>query len=187
MGGNPFEALRPVGASYAQLPILQAFNWSECLAGVESGEWYVVAFRSVRHEAADPHLLKALDDLAYEEALREPGLLLYFRGVMNERRECLSICVWESQLRAQAATRMPSHRTAADATDQLYTLFELERWMLLKRCGSGRLEVRPVAVEDGKASRYASAVTQDRAGLWYSMEGASHVQQTPDPPAAYSG
>ena len=163
---NPFERLEPVGPSYARLPVLQAFNWSECLAGVEGGEWYVVAFRSIRNVAADPELLKALDDRAYEEATREPGLLMYFRGSMNERRECLSICVWESQQRARAATTMPSHRAAAEATDALYTLFELERWMLSKRHDSGILDIHPVRVEGSAAARYASAVTQDRAGMW---------------------
>src|SRR5436309_8604753 len=127
---NPFEQLQPAGSSYARLPILQALNWSECLAAIESGEWYVVVFRSIRREAADPAVLKALDDRAYEEAMREPGLLLYFRGSMNERSECLSICVWESQQQAQAAVRQPSHRTAANATDEMCDLFELKRWIL---------------------------------------------------------
>jgi heme-degrading monooxygenase HmoA len=141
---------------------------------VESGEWYVVAFRSIRSAGADPELLKALDDRAYEEATREPGLLLYFRGSMNERHECLSICVWESRERAQAATKMPLHRAAAKETDALYTLFELERWILSKRRGSGTLEIRPVRVEAGPAVRYASAVTQDRAGRWFAMN-ADHT------------
>lgn len=167
---NPFEQLEPVGGSYAALPILQAFNWSQCLAAVESGEWYVVAFRSIRDVAADPELLKALDDRAYEEAMREPGLLLYFRGSMNERRECLSICVWESRQRARAATTMPSHRAAEDATDALYTLFELERWMLSKRRDSVILDIRPVQVDARGAARYASAVTQEAAGVWFAPE-----------------
>lgn len=170
MRANPFQQLQPVGPSYARLPVLQAFNWSKCLAGVESGEWYVVAFRSIRNAAAAPELLKALDDRAYEEATREPGLLFYFRGSMNEQYECLSICVWESQERAQAATRMPLHRAAAEATDALYVLFELERWILSKRRGSGTVDIRPVRVEAGRAARYASAVTQDRAGTWFAMD-----------------
>ena len=75
MNPNPFEHLAPTGPTYARLPLLQAFNWEECLAGQAPRQWYVVAFRSIRSATADPAYLKLLDDLAYEEAMREPGLL----------------------------------------------------------------------------------------------------------------
>lgn len=179
MSSNPFERLTAACRGYASLPILEAFNWPECLAEVEDGEWYIVAFRSVRRETADPHRLKQLDDLAYEEALTRPGLLLYFRGVMNERRECLSICVWESQESAREATRLPSHQAAAQITDETYTLFELERWVLTKVPGSGRLEIRPVVADPGIASRYASAVTQATRGFWLALDDLGRGLQLP--------
>jgi hypothetical protein len=130
---NPFEGLAPVGGNYARLPLLRAFNWADCLADQPARDWYVVAFRSIRNVAADPDYLKLLDDLAYEEAQREPGLLLYFRGTMTDNRECLSICIWEGQAEAEAATRLSAHRAAADITDDMYDVFELERWLLVKR------------------------------------------------------
>ena len=144
MSENPFERLNPTGPTYARLPLLQAFNWEECLADSRPREWYVVAFRSIRSVCADPAYLKALDDLAYEEAMREPGLLLYFRGTLTEHRECLSICVWESQRQAQAATRLAAHQTAADMTDEMYEVFELERWILAKTADDEDLQLRAV-------------------------------------------
>jgi hypothetical protein len=139
---NPFELLSPTGPSFARLPLLQAFNWEECLASQAPRQWYVVAFRSIRSATADPEYLKLLDDLAYDAAMREPGLLLYFRGSLTEHRECLSICVWESQAKAQAATRLSAHQAAADITDDMYDVFELERWHLIKHQSNGALELQ---------------------------------------------
>lgn len=143
MNANSFEGLSPSGQSYARLPLLHAFNWAECLAHEPARQWYVVAFRSIRSATADPAYLKMLDDLAYEEARREPGLLWYFRGTMTEQRECLSICVWEGQPQAQAATRLAAHQAAADITDDMYDLFEMERWLLIKHESTSQLELRP--------------------------------------------
>lgn len=186
MNSNPFQRLTPVCRGYARLPILEAFNWSECLADVEAGEWYIVAFRSIRRETADPHRLKMLDDLAYEEARSRPGLLLYFRGAMNERRECLSVCVWENPKLAREATRLPSHRAAAEITDETYALFELERWILAKAHETGRLEIRPIPAEPGIASRYASAVTQASAGFWLALDDFGRSLQAPAPEPGYA-
>jgi hypothetical protein len=144
---NPFEHLSPTGPAYARLPLLQAFNWEECLADQGPRQWYVVAFRSIRSATADPAYLKLLDDLAYEEAMREPGLLLYFRGTLTEQRECLSICVWDSQGKAQAATRLSAHQAAADITDDMYDVFELERWHLIKHESGATLELQPAPWE----------------------------------------
>ena len=129
-----FERLAPRTPNYAELPVLDGFNWVDCLADVEAGRRYLVVFRSVRRETADPVRLKAFDDLAYEEAAERPGLLVYFRGCLNANHECLSFCLWESQEQAEAATRLPLHRAAADLTDEMYASFELERWILTK-CG----------------------------------------------------
>ncbi|MGI8968793.1 MAG: hypothetical protein ACR2GA_06790 [Chloroflexota bacterium] len=151
---NVFEHLVPTDPAYAGLPLLRAFNWAECLKSEPSRHWYVVAFRSIRSTTADAAYLKLLDDLAYEEAMSEPGLLWYFRGTMTERRECLSICVWESQAQAQAATHRTAHRAAADITDAMYDVFELERWLLIKHPVSGELELRPVALDTIEPTPY---------------------------------
>ena len=163
---NPFERLVPTGSSYARLPLLQAFNWADVLADSPPRQWYVVAFRSIRRATADPAYLKLLDDLAYEEALREPGLLLYFRGTMTDRRECLSICVWEDRAQAQATTRLSAHQAAADITDDMYEVFELERWILIKRTSSQELELHAVPLDPAQmVHRRSSALRPDSARL----------------------
>jgi hypothetical protein len=144
MSENPFERLSPTGPDHQRLPLLQAFNWAECLADQPPREWYVVAFRSIRSAGANPALLKLLDDMAYEEAMREPGLLLYYRGSLTEDRECLSICIWESQAHALAAIRRAAHQAAADVTDDMYDVFELERGRLIKHATESTLELLPV-------------------------------------------
>ena len=63
-----FQRLKPLTPEYAMLPILEGFNWVECLAGVDAAQLYLVIFRSVRRETADPVRLKEYDDLAYAEA-----------------------------------------------------------------------------------------------------------------------
>ena len=39
---------QPVSDRYAHLPVELAFTWADCLDSVGPGEWYMVAFRSVR-------------------------------------------------------------------------------------------------------------------------------------------
>ena len=137
--------MRPITRKYAALPILEGFNWSECLAEVDAARFYLVIFRSVRRETADPIRLKAYDDRAYAEAREQSGLLLYFRGGLNHRRECLSFCIWENQEQAQAATQLAAHEAAAQLTDEMYASFVLERWILTKRPGSSSLELYPAS------------------------------------------
>jgi hypothetical protein len=138
----PSHVLRPAGPWYAGAPILEAFNWSECLATFPPCQLFLVVFRSVRRESADPILLKSMDDRAYEDALSASGLLHYFRGSLNERRDCLSFCLWETQEAAAMATKRPAHDDAVDITDIMYDSFDLERWYLIKH-ESGSLEVWP--------------------------------------------
>jgi hypothetical protein len=61
-------------------------------------------FRSVRRATAELGLLKEHDDRAFEAALEAGGLLRYFKGQMNQRRECLSFCLWE---RKEQAVTLP--------------------------------------------------------------------------------
>jgi hypothetical protein len=156
MNESPFELLRPITPDYAELPILEGFNWAECFSAINEARLYLVVFRSVRRETADPVRLKLFDDLAYEEARAASGLLYYFRGSLNLRRECLSFCLWETQEQAEAATRLSSHAAAAHLTEEMYESFVLERWTLIKRVGSDWLELRPATRWIGAQSSLTS-------------------------------
>jgi hypothetical protein len=124
--------LSPIHPDYATLPIQEGFNWSSCLGEVPFDRLYLVVFRSVRRTTADFELLKDHDDKAYAEALEAGGLLRYFRGSMNERRECLSFCLWEDREQARRAPGGASHRTAAAITADMYESYVLERYDLIK-------------------------------------------------------
>lgn len=138
------DALMPIDAAYATLPILQGFNWVDCLATVEEGKWFLVVFRSVRSEMYDDALVTEFDEQAYQEALESSGLLYYFRGGMNEQRQCLSLCVWENQTQAHVASRLPRHQAAARLARDAYMSFGLERHLLVKSRGSVTLELEPL-------------------------------------------
>jgi hypothetical protein len=124
--------LSPIHPDHATLPIQEGFNWSSCLAEVPFSRLYLVVFRSVRRTMADLELLKEHDAKAYAEALEAGGLLRYFRGSMNERRECLSFCLWESREQARRAAGGASHRRATEITAAMYESYALERYDLIK-------------------------------------------------------
>jgi len=138
---SPFHMLAPITAHYATLPILQGFNWTECLSAVEEGQWYLVVFRSVRRATADTALLTEFDDHAYAEALEAGGLVYYFRGQLSPRRACLSFCLWDTPEQARAALRLPRHHNAVRAVPEMYESYLLERYTLIKRAGSPDLEL----------------------------------------------
>ena len=133
--------LSPIHPDYATLPIQEGFNWFSCLTEVRFDRLYLVVFRSVRRATADLELLKEFDDRAYAEALEAGGLLRYFRGSMDERRRCLSFCLWESRVRARRASGGASHRRAAALTADMYESYSLERYDLVKE-GTGDLAFR---------------------------------------------
>src|SRR5918994_2351914 len=130
-----YEACRqisPIKQDYANLPIEEGFDWLSSLGDIPFDRLYLVVFRSVRRPTADLRLLKEHDDRAYEDAVEAGGLLRYFKGEMNGRRECLSFCLWESRERALTASGGVSHRTAAQLTDRMYESYTLERYELAK-------------------------------------------------------
>ena len=142
--GSPFDRLVPVGSDYAVRPIDEAFNWGACLAAVDRGEWYVVAFRSIRRPDANEELLDELDDRAFVEASAFSGLLHYFSGSMDDDRRCLSMCVWEDRQRAREAAALPEHLGAVGIADTTYVNYVLERYRLTKRDGAVELaEIEP--------------------------------------------
>ncbi len=124
--------LSPTHPDHASLPIEEAFNWSSCFTGIPFDRLYLVVFRSVRRATADLDLLRAHDDLAYADALEAGGLLYYFKGETNERRECLSFCLWESRQQAQRASGGTSHSAATRITAQMYESYSLERYYVMK-------------------------------------------------------
>jgi hypothetical protein len=124
--------ISPINPNYANLPVEEGFDWSSRLGEAHFDQLYLVVFRSVRRPTADLRLLKEHDDRAYGDAIEAGGLLRYFRGEMNARRECLSFCLWESREQAVTASDGASHRTAAQLTAQMYESYTLERYELAK-------------------------------------------------------
>ena len=156
-----FKACRrisPINPDYANLPIREGFNWFSCLGDACFGGLYLVVFRSVRRATADLRLLQEHDDRAYQAALEAGGLLRYFKGEMNERRECLSFCLWESREQAVAASGGASHRTAAQVTAEMYESYTLERYGLTND-DTGELAFRRLDGEPARAGADPSGVS----------------------------
>jgi hypothetical protein len=122
----PFERLAPVSDRYASLPVAEAFTWEACLADVPTGEWYMVAFRSIRRADSDEARLTALDDAAHAEAAQAPGFVHYLKGPSNAAGECMSFCLWTSRPEARAAAGRPAHVEAAGLTFESYAHYSLE-------------------------------------------------------------
>ena len=129
----------PLYPDYATRPIQDGFSWSSSLLGCPFERLYLVVFRSVRRPSADLELLREHDNRAYEKALDSGGLLRYFKGEANERRECLSFCLWETRKQAKEAAGGASHRSAADISVGMYESYVLDRYWL-KKIVSGRGE-----------------------------------------------
>jgi hypothetical protein len=153
------QQLSPIHPDHATLPIREGFNWSSCLGDARFDRLYLVVFRSMLRVTADLELLWEHDKRAHAEALKAGGLLCYFRGVMNERRECLSFCLWESREQARRASAGASHRAASGIVAQTYVAHSLERYDLIK-VGEAkeRLEFRPL--EEGVSHQGMGALGQ---------------------------
>jgi hypothetical protein len=126
------QQISPIHPDYATRPIQEGFDWPSSLAGCRFDRLYLVVFRSVRRPTADLEVLREYDDRAYAEALDSGGLLRYFKGTANDRRECLSFCLWESREQAIRAAGAASHRSAADISFQMYESYVLDRYWLKK-------------------------------------------------------
>src|SRR5918998_992480 len=126
------QQISPIHPGYAMRPIQDGFSWSSSLAGCAFDRLYLVVFRSVRRPSADLDLLREHDDRAYEVALESGGLLRYFKGDANERRECLSFCLWETRGQAIGAAGATSHQSAAEISVRMYESYVLDRYWLKK-------------------------------------------------------
>jgi hypothetical protein len=140
------QQISPMHPDYATRPIQDGFDWSSSLAGCPFDRLYLVVFRSVRRPTADLDLLREHDDRAYAEALESGGLLRYFKGNANERRECLSFCLWETREQAIEAADAASHRSAAGISVRMYESYVLDRYWLKKvaTARGERLDFEPI-------------------------------------------
>ncbi len=117
---------------YMLLPVESSFSWHECFHNVESGEWYLVVFRSKHRHDADEALLTELDNTASAAARETPGFLHYFIGVPRATGECLSFCLWENQASARAGSAKPGHLKAVELGMQSFEYYTLERHVITK-------------------------------------------------------
>lgn len=97
--------LTPIRDDYATAPYLDAFNWTAVfeylhdLTETAGYHWtrqtfYVVAFRSILNPDVDGEWLGALDAHSHREATESGGLLKYWFGSKNARRENLATCAF---------------------------------------------------------------------------------------------
>lgn len=123
---DAFAALTPVSDAYATLPVAEAFDWTEVGRQLGEGEWYLVAFRSIRRADADEARLTGFDDAAHHEAQASPGFVHYFKGPAASDRSCLSFCLWTSRAEARAAAGRPAHVAAISVLNEMYEAYTLE-------------------------------------------------------------
>ncbi len=132
-----FDRLTPVSDRYAGLPVADAFDWAACLDDVGPGEWYMVAFRSVRRANVDEDRLNAYDDWAHKEAMGAPGYVHYFKGPTCPDGRCMSFCLWDSRTEARAASGSAAHTQAAALTHEAYAEYSLEFHRVTRVAGGG--------------------------------------------------
>ena len=133
---DAFAALAPVSEDYASLPIADAFDWSRVGRELGTGEWYLVAFRSIRRADADEIRLAEFDDRAHHEAQSAPGFVHYFKGPAAADGSCLSFCLWTSRAEARAAAGRPDHRNAITVINEMYERNVLEFLRVTGRAGA---------------------------------------------------
>lgn len=132
---DALDALAPTSDAYATMPVARAFDWSAASEALGEGEWYMVAFRSVRRADADEVRLTRFDDAAQEEAQASPGFIHYFKGPAAADRTCLSFCIWTSRAAARAAAGRPRHVEAVSLIGEMYERYTLEFLRITGRPG----------------------------------------------------
>ena len=134
--------LGPVSERYAELPVGEAFTWDESSAGLGDGEWYLVAFRSIRRADANEERLCAFDEAAHVEAAAAPGFIHYFKGPAAADGSCLSFCLWQTRADARAAAGRPDHVRAVSLIAEMYERYTLE-FHRVSRVAGGTLAFEP--------------------------------------------
>jgi hypothetical protein len=123
---DALAALAPVSDAYASMPIGAAFDWTDVAGQLGDGEWYMVAFRSIRRIGADEARLCTYDELAHHEAAAAPGFVHYFKGPRAADRSCLSFCLWDSRTQARSAAGQRHHVEAVSLLNEMYESYNLE-------------------------------------------------------------
>lgn len=127
--------LRPISEAYASLPVSDAFNWDEASRHLGDGEWYLVAFRSIRRAGADEERLNEYDEMAHQEAAGAPGFVHYFKGPAGPDGSCLSFCLWQSRAEARTAARGSAHLRAVGLLSEMYQQYALEFLRVSRHAG----------------------------------------------------
>jgi hypothetical protein len=156
---DALAALQPASDRYATLPVAEGFDWTEVARQLGDGEWYLVAFRSIRRADADEARLTAYDDRAHDEAAGAPGFVHYFKGPAGPDGSCLSFCIWTGRAEARAAAGAPNHLEAVGLLDEMYERYTLEFLRVTGRAG------QPLAFEpyDGPMPASPSMAALDMA------------------------
>jgi len=157
---DALQGLRHAGDDYAARPIASAFNWQEAGAGLGDGEWYLVAFRSIRKPTADEARLDAYDEAAHREASAAPGYVHYYKGPKANDGSCLSFCLWSSRTAARTAAGGPLHVSAVSLVDEMYSTYTLEFHRVTRTAG-GPLTFEPYDRPDPAASAEPPSVSRD--------------------------
>lgn len=139
---DALDGLAPRSDAYATLPVADAFDWAAAGEALGEGEWYMVAFRSIRRPEADERMLADYDDRAHVEASRSDGYIHYFKGPLASDGTCLSFCIWSSRAAARAAAGKPLHAEAASLVNVMYERYTLEFLRLTREAG-GPLRFEP--------------------------------------------
>jgi hypothetical protein len=163
---DAFEALAPVSDAYATLPVAAAFDWTDVAQQLGEGEWYLVAFRSIRRADADEIRLTAFDDGAHLEAQSAPGFVHYFKGPAANDRSCLSFCLWTSRAEARAAAGRPNHVEAVSVIEEMYEAYTLEFLRVTGRVGM------PLSFEPWDAAPPAVPAADSTFGFGLPVPGA---------------
>jgi hypothetical protein len=145
------RGLAPVSEGYAHLPVGEAFDWAASAADLGTGDWYLVAFRSIRRSGADEARLAYYDELAHQEAAGSPGFVHYYKGPSCPDGSCLSFCLWESRADARAAAGRPAHREAVGLLHEMYATYTLEFLRVSRAHDRASLEFAPYDAVPGGA------------------------------------
>jgi hypothetical protein len=137
------HALAPACDLYASLPVADAFDWATSGSGLGTGEWYLVAFRSVRKPDADEAKLALYDEFAHQEAAKAPGFVHYYKGPTCSDGTCLSFCLWASRADARSAAGRPAHREAVALLGEMYATYTLEFLRVRREHDRAPLEFEP--------------------------------------------
>ncbi|MFL5680230.1 MAG: hypothetical protein ACJ77B_06485, partial [Chloroflexota bacterium] len=141
--------LAPTSPGYANLSVADAFDWAASTDDLPIGDFYLVAFRSVRRAGVDEATLTAYDERAHLEAESAPGFLHYLKGPLAADRTCLSFCLWTDRAHARAAAARSAHREAVALTAAMYERYELAYVRVWREVRGGVLQFAPYAATGG--------------------------------------